>query len=67
MDENERRKTDIEYLTSQEDVMFKMRDTFKKYSEDWNYFQNLFGVYYRARIRAERDLTDNKKGEAIPD
>jgi len=57
---------DLEYLTFQEDIHLDLRDTHKTGSEDYLYYQRLFGIYFRARIRCQRDI-DGMKGNAIPD
>jgi len=66
MDENKRRDDDIKYLTEQEDMHLTLRDSFKKYSFDYNYHQGLFGTYFRARIALARHAGE-KQGEAVPD
>lgn len=58
MDEIKRLKDEIEYLAGEEELHLSLRDTFKKYSEDYNRHQSIFGYYFRSRIRAERELKD---------
>ncbi len=57
---------DVKYLSEEEDFQLLLRDGCEKYSEDYNYHQNVFGIMCRARIRAEREIISLGKGEAIP-
>ena len=65
MDEIERLKDEIEYLAGEEELHLSLRDTFKKYSGDYNNHQKLFGYYFRSRIRAIRELEDRQKARYL--
>ena len=43
MDEIKRLKDEIEYLAGEEELHLILRDTFKKYSADYNRHQSIFG------------------------
>jgi len=57
-------EADIKYFEEQEELFLTLRDSNQKYSEDYNYYQRLFGIHYRARIRAQREYTRFNRGEA---
>ena len=61
MDEIKRLKDEIEYLTGEEELHLSLRDTFKKYSADYNRHQSIFGYYFRSRIRATRELEERQR------
>lgn len=48
-------KNDIAYLAEQETFNLRMRDSYKLYSDDYNYYQELFGIYFRARLAVTRE------------
>lgn len=65
MDEIKRLQDEIEYFAGEEDLHMQMRDTFEKYSVDYNRHQARFGYYFRARVRATRELERKQQGHAL--
>jgi len=64
MNQLKRMQSDIDYLTEQENENLALANAQEKHSEDYNYYQKLFGIYFRARILTTRALEDAQKGEA---
>lgn len=69
INEISRIKDDIQFLGDKEEEHMGNRDMYKRGDESYQHHQKRFGIYYRARVRAEHLLKEmeSRKRVQIPE